>query len=88
MLEDEDFYDILFGDHPNYKIVEEESVVDTGRWHNAMEMVIQDVGTGNYYRLNWLSPATEYQECKPDPTLTRVYPKQVTKTIYTTKKED
>jgi len=88
MLSDNDLYNMTYGDHPDYKLVEGEEVVDTSRWSNIMMAVVQEKETGHFYQLTWESPATEYQECDPGFEMTQVYPKQVTKTVYTTKKED
>jgi len=46
--------------------------------------VVQHTPTGNYYRLSWSEGATEYQDPDLNPTLTQVYPKEITTTIYTT----
>ena len=87
-LTEDDLQDIVWGDHPDYERVTEESVIDTSRWSVFYEKVVRDNGSGNFYRLKWQVGATEYQECDLGAVMTQVYPKRVTTTVYTTDKED
>ena len=59
---EEDFFDVLFGDHPDFGTVVDSKVIDTDRWHHQNEMVIKDLVTGKYYQINYTTGATEYQE--------------------------
>lgn len=77
--------EVVWGDHKDFKTVVGESVIDTGRWENFMEMVVQQVSTGKFYQIEWEEGATEYQECDFDPRIYEVFPKEVTQTIYVTK---
>ena len=86
-LKTEDFYDIAFGDHPKYETVIDEHVVETSRWSKFMSMVTKDTVTGKLYEVTWEVGATEYQECEPDFEMVEVYPKEVTTTVYTNKKD-
>ena len=87
-METEDFEDITFGDHPDYKTVVDEEVVDTSRWSQFMRMVTKEIKTGKFFEVTWEVGATEYQECEPGFEMVEVFPKEIIKTIYTTKKED
>lgn len=86
-MKTEDFYDITFGDHPDYETVVGEEVVDTSRWSHFMKMVTREVKTGKFYEVTWEVGATEYQECEPDFQMVEVFPKEVVTTIYTTEKD-
>lgn len=61
-----------------------ETITDQSRWSTFFEQVVKD-GDGNYWRLNWESGSTEYQEVDFEMQVTQVYPKEVTTTIYVTK---
>lgn len=63
MLEvSEEKFEEMYWDSDRYEVMVKEYVVDTSRWANLMECVILDTHEGKYWRLNWRSPATEYQE--------------------------
>ena len=85
-LTKDDLKKIIWGGHPNYKDIVKKSVCDRNRWCLYYEKVVQHK-SGRYYSLNWVVGATEYQECDLDPEITEVFPKEVTTTIYTTKKD-
>lgn len=60
--------EVVWGDHKDFKTVVGESVIDTGRWENFMEMVVQQVSTGKFYQIEW---RRELQNTK-NVTLTHV----------------
>ena len=86
-MDNEEFYDITFGDHLDYNTVVDEEVVDTSRWYNLMKMVVQEIETGKFFRVTWKAGATEYQEVEPNFQMVEVFPRQVMTTVYTTKKD-
>ena len=79
----DDIEDLFYGDE--YKQVTDEEVVNTSRWSQFMEQILQHKPSGDYYRANWEVGATEYQEVDLEVELTPVFPKEITKTIYVTK---
>ena len=83
----DDFNDILWGDHPDYKIVEEPSVYRQSRWSVFKTAVAQHIPTGKFYQLDWGEGATEYQDGQCEPAyITEAKPVVVTKTVYNTVK--
>ena len=86
-MDNDEFYDITFGDHPNYKTVVDEEIVGNSRWSHYMEMVIEEEKTGKFFLLNWEVGATEYQDPEPNFEMVEVFPKQVMTTVYTTEKD-
>jgi hypothetical protein len=78
----EEAEDYLYG----MEIVVEEHPVSQGRWSTQFEQVVKDT-EGDFWLLAWESGSTEYQEVDFELVVTQVYPKEVTKTIYTTSKD-
>lgn len=74
--------DYLYG----METVVEEHPIDQGRWTILFKKVVKD-SEGNFWELNWESGSTEYQGVDFELQVTQVYPKEVVKTIYTTKKD-
>lgn len=66
--------------------VESESITDQGRWETYWTKVVKK--DGKFYRLDWASGSTEYQDRPFEDTfhqVTEVEPKQVTVTKYVNK---
>lgn len=64
--------------------VVEEHPTGQSRWSTFYEKVVKDKD-GNYWELSWESGSTEQQEIDFELSVTQVYPKEVTTTIYVTK---
>ena len=79
---DDDLQDMVWGDHPDFETIVDESVIDTDRWHTYYESIIKEKGTGKFYNLSWAVGSTEYQECDLDARLFEVVPKEVVKIEY------
>lgn len=58
---------------------------DIGRWTTSVSKVYKRVADETYWRFSWQEGNTECQEVDFDLDIEQVYPKQVTKTIYTSK---
>lgn len=86
-LTKEDLCDIVYGDHELFSDVTSEVLEGSSRWTLHYSKIVKDDVSGAFYRVFWEMGATEYQECELEPTMQRVYPKQVVTTVYTTQKD-
>lgn len=79
----DDFNDILWGDHPDYEIVNDPSIVEQSRWSVYKTAVAKHKATGKFYQLDWGEGATEYQDGQDEPAyIQEAEPYEVTVTKY------
>lgn len=82
-LTEDDFDLIVWGDNEDFETVEGSEIVDHGRWTLSHEMVVKHTPSGDFYRLDYETGATEYQEdTEPNYRMTKVKPVEVTVTHY------
>ena len=77
--------DLLDGDSEEFKIIKDE-IVDTSRWSNIYEIIIQRISDGKYFKDSYSVGATEQQDESPweydKPDFTEVFKKEVVTFIY------
>ena len=77
--------DLLDGDSEEFKIIKDE-IVDTSRWSNIYEIIIQRISDGKYFKDSYSVGATESQDESPweydEPDFTEVFKKEVVTFIY------
>jgi len=83
-LTEEDLHGIVWGEHWDFEGITKERVEETSRWSMFCEKEVKEVKTGHFYNVSWQVGATENQECDLDARMVRVYPHQVTTTVYKT----
>jgi len=79
---EEDLQDMVWGDHPNFETVVDESPTGASRWSTRYESIIKEKDTGKFFNLSWSVGSTESQECDLDVFLFEVVPKAVTQVVY------
>lgn len=56
------------------KTIVPETPVEQSRWSTFFEQIVQDEETGKFFKLEWESGSTEYQEVDFELTVTEVEP--------------
>jgi len=82
---DEDYRDITWGDHEDFKNMVPASIVDTSRWSVFYELIVQRISDQKFFNLSWVAPSTEYQKCDPEYVMYEVVPVEKLVTVYETK---
>ena len=82
----DDALEFTLGDNADgFKLIEDK-LVDTSRWSEIHEIVIQRNSDGKYFKDSYSVGATEQQDEQPweyeDPDFTEVFKKEVTTFIY------
>lgn len=77
--------DIIYGDNPNFEIIET-NLVDHGRWTLTYEIVVQRKSDGKYFKDYYQKGATESQDESPyeytNPNFTEVEKKEKVVIVY------
>lgn len=77
---------IYYGDSKEYESVNEETILDKGRWSITYSKVYKKIVDNTFWELTWIRGATETQdEGMEYPELNEVVPVQKTITVYEAK---
>jgi hypothetical protein len=80
---------IIYGDDPEFETIEKETAIGQGRWYTYWTMIVKYKPTGHFYQVKYNKGSTEMQDEGPmDITIDQCWPQEVTRTIYTTKREN
>lgn len=83
---DLDDYDTIDEILYEWETLEEEKILDQGRWHTFYSKVVKSP-LGVPYQITWKAGSTECQECEPDYKMVKVKPITETITTYVTDKD-
>jgi hypothetical protein len=86
MIDDDAAMEIIWGDHPDYVIIEDEKITEQSRWSTFHTAVFKK-SDGTFWRGVWETGSTEYQETDLNFTLTQVTLKEVLVVTYVPLKE-
>lgn len=77
---------VVDGNTTSVEVEQKGRPVEHTRWHVLMEMVVRDVSDETYWSVSYRRAATENQDHDYDDPMVayRVYPHQVTKTVFRT----
>lgn len=59
---EEEFFDVIMGDHPDFEFVVNEKIIDSGRWHLLCKIIVKEKETDKFYAIKYTKGATEYQD--------------------------
>lgn len=82
-MTNEDFEDIIWGDHPDFESVTEEQITEQSRWSTYYQQVFKQKSTGKFFQAYWGRGSTEMQDGQEeDWSMIEVEPFQRTITDY------